>query len=112
MGGRCRFEALAPVETQPELGPLEEAIVAGLDAFCAPLTTADSAKRKPDTLMPRQREALVRFGYLHTGPDYHFHITLSGEMDVIANVAQALNADLQREFANPQRRVDCCWLYG
>jgi Protein of unknown function (DUF1045) len=35
----------------------------------------------------------MRFGYPHTGLDYQFHMTLSGEMDGIANVAQALNAD-------------------
>lgn len=106
------FAALTPVETPPELGQLEEAIVAGLDAFRAPLTTADIAKRKPETLTLRQREALMRFGYPHTGPDYHFHMTLSGEMDGIESVALALNADLQREVANPQLWVDSCWLYG
>jgi 2'-5' RNA ligase len=106
------FAALTPIKTPPELEQLEQVIVAGLDVFRAPLTAADIAKRKPETLTPRQREALMRFGYPHTGPDYHFHMTLSGEMDAIAGVARALSADLKSEVTNPQLGVDSCWLYG
>lgn len=55
-------------------------VVAGLDGHRAPLTPADRARRNPDTLSPRQRANLDRWGYPWVMEDFAFHMTLSGAL--------------------------------
>lgn len=85
------FVALTLQRECPELGALEQAAVEGLDRFRAPATPAEIAARRPERLTERQRSSLARFGYPFIGPDYRFHMTLSG--------ATARPADLADELA-------------
>lgn len=75
-----RFIALTPVERADELSKVASAVVAGLDTFRAPLTDAEIAKRKPETLPPAKRENLYRWGYPHVMDAFRFHITLTGPL--------------------------------
>lgn len=84
------FVALTLQRASAELARLEADIVQGLDRFRAPLTEAEIAARRPERLSPRQRENLALWGYPHVGPDYMFHMTLTGETDRAAEIADAL----------------------
>jgi hypothetical protein len=52
-------------------------VVTGLDAFRAPLTGAEFARRRPDALTPRQRELLKAWGYPYVLAEFRFHLTLT-----------------------------------
>jgi 2'-5' RNA ligase len=84
------FVAMVQSRPSPELDRLESEIVSGFDHFRAPLTAQEIASRRPEQLTPRQREALHRFGYPFIGPDYRFHMTLSGDMADVQDVADKM----------------------
>lgn len=75
------FLALVPEGDATALNGLAATLVAELDEFRAPLTAADLARRKADSLPPRQRELLERWGYPHVMEDFRFHLTLTGAFD-------------------------------
>jgi 2'-5' RNA ligase len=87
------FVALTLQRPSPELAALENLVVERLDSLRAPLTASDMAARRPERLTERQRANLERWGYPFIGPDFAFHMTLSGALDHTADVADAL-ADL------------------
>jgi hypothetical protein len=71
---------------------LADHAVRDLDEFRAPPTPAEIARRKPDTLTPRQRQMLEQWGYPYVLDTFTFHMTLTGhlsEMD-LAQAQQAL----------------------
>lgn len=74
--------AKAHTHDSSALHALADRCVRELDAFRAPLTAEDMARRT--SLSPRQREYLYRWGYPHVLDDFHFHITLT---DAIADTA-------------------------
>lgn len=55
-------------------------VVLALEAFRAPLTPVETAKRRPESLTPRQRELLERFGYPYVLEEFQFHLTLTGAL--------------------------------
>ena len=57
------FLALIPQGDTAALADLAARVVLGLEAFRAPLTPEDIARRRPETLTPRQRELLTAYGY-------------------------------------------------
>src|SRR5690606_12995808 len=67
------FLALMPPAPVPELTALAAGLVRGLDGFRAPLTAAERARRRPETLSPRQRAQLDRWGYPWIFADFRFH---------------------------------------
>ncbi|WP_338323024.1 DUF1045 domain-containing protein [Falsirhodobacter deserti] len=77
-----RFLALVPQGDQTALNNLAARIVTFLDPFRAPLTEAEIARRKPESLTPRQRELLDQWGYPFVMEEFRFHITLTGPCDV------------------------------
>ncbi len=72
--------ALLPEGDPAGLNALAAAVVAGLDAFRAPPTAAETARRRPETLTPRQRALFDRWGYPFVMDEFFFHITLSGRL--------------------------------
>ena len=74
------FLALVPQGDTAALGDLAARVVADLDAFRAPLTEAEVARRRPDRLTPRQRDLLALYGYPHVMEEFRFHLTLSGAL--------------------------------
>ncbi|WP_080754896.1 DUF1045 domain-containing protein [Clavibacter michiganensis] len=71
------FLALVPTGPVPELDALAADVVTGLDVFRAPPTDAETARRDPASLTPRQRELLAAWGYPHVLDGFRFHLTLT-----------------------------------
>jgi putative phosphonate metabolism protein len=74
------FLALIPTGETAPLSALAAAVVQGLDAFRAPLTDAEIAKRRPENLTPRQRHYLSTYGYPYVLEEFQFHLTLTGSL--------------------------------
>lgn len=85
------FLAFVPTGDVSELQALAARVVAELDAFRAPLTPSEIARRRPESLTPRQRELLDELGYPYVMEEFFFHLTLTGRVgddaDVIARAA-------------------------
>lgn len=81
VGSISGFIALVPEAPPAELTRLAADCTSELDAFRAPLTSEDRARRTPSALTPRQREHLDRWGYPYVMEDFRFHMTLTGRLD-------------------------------
>jgi putative phosphonate metabolism protein len=75
------FIAVVPAERSAELERLAADCVSAFDAFRAPLTPDDRARRNPSGLTPRQRDYLDRWGYPYVMEEFRFHMTLTGRLD-------------------------------
>jgi len=73
-----RFLALVPSAPCPALDDLAAAAVRDLDAFRAPPSGAELARRRAAGLSPRQEANLTRWGYPYVMQDFRFHMTLTG----------------------------------
>ena len=80
VGSISGFIAVVPAEPSAELERLAADCVSEFDAFRAPLTAEDRARRNPSMLTPRQREYLDRWGYPYVMEDFRFHMTLTGRL--------------------------------
>jgi putative phosphonate metabolism protein len=97
------FVALLPEGAAPEVEALASAVVAGLDAFRAPQTAADLARRSAARLTARQRVLLDRWGYPYVMEEFRFHLTLTGvlpeaERGAVERVLAAWLPPLPRPF--------------
>lgn len=75
-----RFLALVPRGDATALGDLAADVVDRLDRFRAPLSEAELARRRPESLTARQRDLLSRYGYPYVMDEFRFHLTLSGPL--------------------------------
>jgi hypothetical protein len=75
------FLAVIPAEPTSELEQLAADCVRDFDAFRAPLTAEDRARRNPAKLGERQRDYLDRWGYPYVMEEFRFHMTLTGRLD-------------------------------
>jgi putative phosphonate metabolism protein len=80
VGSISGFIAVVPAEPSAELNRLAADCVSEFDAFRAPLSAEDRARRNPSILTPRQRDYLDRWGYPHVMQDFRFHMTLTGRL--------------------------------
>jgi putative phosphonate metabolism protein len=71
------FFALVPGTETAELHALADEVVTAFDAFRAPATDAELARRNPEALTPRQRELLKAWGYPYVLDEFRFHMTLT-----------------------------------
>jgi len=74
------FIAVVPTEPVAELTRLAADCVRDFDAYRAPLSDADRARRQPAALTPRQRDYLDRWGYPYVMEEFRFHMTLTGRL--------------------------------
>lgn len=74
------FIAVIPARRSAELERLAADAVTELDAFRAPLTAEDRARRNPAKLSSRQRDYLDRWGYPYVIEEFRFHMTLTGRL--------------------------------
>lgn len=81
------FFAIVPDGPHPALDAFAADVVREFDAFRAPLSDGDRARRKPDTLSERQRRNLDSWGYPYVFEDFGFHLTLTGRLDERASAA-------------------------
>jgi putative phosphonate metabolism protein len=92
-----RFIALVPTTPCAGLDALAGATVAALDAFRAPATEAELARRRTSGLTPRQEMLLTRWGYPFVMEDFRFHMTLTGK--VPTDTGDAVRDALAAHFA-------------
>ena len=84
------FLALVPRDQTVALTDLAARVVAGLDHLRAPLTKAEIARRRPETLSEVGRAHLARWGYPHVMDSFRYHMTLTGPIEgADANDARA-----------------------
>lgn len=105
------FVALTQALPSAGLQKLEVDVVNAFDRFRAPLTEADRLKRKPSHLTPRQRHSLERVGYPFTGPDYRFHMTLSGDIADVHEIADKLADAMANDIGTARLNVDALMLF-
>ena len=74
------FLALIPQGYSAELQILAAEVVRSLEPFRAALTLAETARRRPQTLTPSQRNLLQIYGYPYVMQEFRFHRTLSGPL--------------------------------
>jgi Protein of unknown function (DUF1045) len=109
--GHDGFVALTPLRDMSELAVLERRVVHGFDRFRAPLTDDDLRKRDPEKLTVRQRESLLSLGYPYVGPDYRFHMTLSGVVPDAADVADSLADAMANGIGTAHLKADALVLF-
>lgn len=74
------FLALRPAAAPPQLAALEAALVRDLDRFRAPLSAAETARRRPQDLPAPAREHLNKWGYPFVLDMFNYHLTLTGPL--------------------------------
>jgi putative phosphonate metabolism protein len=97
VGQLGRFFALVPSAVYPQLQDFAASVVDAFDMFRAPLSDADIARRKPDTLTASERANLDRWGYPYVGEDFRFHMTLTGQVE--PRLAPVMREALEQHFA-------------
>jgi putative phosphonate metabolism protein len=107
------FLALTPLGCEAALLELGAAVVEGTNPLRAPLTEAEIARRRPESLSPRQRALLDRWGYPHVMEEFRFHLTLTDRLpeDDLAPVRAALQAHFAPVLPSPFLIEDLC-LFG
>ncbi|KNE25750.1 hypothetical protein AFM18_20970 [Achromobacter spanius] len=90
----------ADTSGQARIQALADAAVQALDAFRAPPTPEEIARRQPHALTPEQQAMLARWGYPYVFDTYTFHITLTGKLegDALEQAQRRIAA-----FADPLR---------
>ena len=107
------FLALTPEGNEAALPDFAAAVVEATEAFRAPLTAAEIARRKPESLSPRQRTLLELWGYPYVMEEFRFHLTLTDclEADQVDAVALALRDHFAPVLPTPFVIEDLC-LFG
>ena len=75
------FIAVIPGDTSQPLRQLAADCVRAFDAFRAPMTSEDRARRQPEHMTPRQIDYLDRWGYPFVMEEFRFHMTLTRRLD-------------------------------
>jgi putative phosphonate metabolism protein len=104
------FLALRETAPSPPLQALADACVEHLDAFRAPASEAELARRRRGNLTARHDAKLVRWGYPYVFDTWFFHMTLTrrltaGEKRIFMSAAEAWFA---RATAMKRRVGDIC----
>lgn len=104
------FLALRETAPSAPLQALADACVADLDAFRAPPTEADLARRRRSSLTAEQDAMLVRWGYPYVFGTWFFHMTLTRRLSAEekARIQPAAEAHFAAALAVPRRVVDLC----
>lgn len=107
------FLALTLSGDPSEINTLAAQVVRATNPLRAPLLPEERAKRRPESLSPRQRLHLDTWGYPHVMEDMHFHLTLTNRLagDQADQVARILSAHLAPVLPNPFTIDDLC-LFG
>lgn len=107
------FLALTPDGCEAALLELGAAVVEATNALRAPLTQDEIARRRPESLSPRQRELLGRWGYPFVMEEFRFHLTLTDRLPEgeVAPVQAALAAHFADALPQPFAIEDLC-LFG
>jgi hypothetical protein len=105
------FLALTPMGCEAALLELGAAVVEGTNDLRAPLTEAEIARRRPESLSPRQRNLLDAWGYPYVMEEFRFHLTLTDRLPDPGPTIDALSAYLAPVLPRPFLIEDLC-LFG
>lgn len=107
------FLALTPTGDTTALADLAASVVQATNPLRAPLTEPEIARRRPDSLTPRQRALMDAWGYPFVMEEFRFHLTLTDRLtpDRIPLATQALNAYFTPVLPHPFCVEDLC-LFG
>ncbi len=105
------FLALTPSGCEAALLELAAAVVDGTNGLRAPLTEAEIARRRPETLTPRQRDLLLAWGYPHVMEEFRFHLTLTDRLPEPGLAQAALATHFAPVLPKPFLIEDLC-LFG
>ncbi|HMO07920.1 MAG TPA: DUF1045 domain-containing protein [Paracoccaceae bacterium] len=107
------FVALVPAGPAIALQALAARLVEALDAFRAPPTPDETARRIPDRLTARQRALLDRWGYPFVMEEFRFHLTLTGDLpEAEAEAAIGALAPAVEAVLPPALRLPDVALFG
>jgi hypothetical protein len=97
------FAAIVPERPSPALNALAADCTTIFDAFRAPMTAQERARRLASGLNPSQIQNLDRWGYPYLFADFRFHMTLTGKIDAERreSAVAALRDLFQRSCAGP-----------
>lgn len=95
------FLVLAPVVSDPDIEMLAEYCLRTFDAFRAPLSRHDCARRDTPDLDDRQRAHLARWGYPYVLDAFRFHMSLTSALP--ADRLAFFHAALRELFADVLR---------
>jgi hypothetical protein len=90
------FTALVPLQANPAVESLAADCTTIFDAFRAPMSARERARRLTSGLNPSQVANLDRWGYPYLFADYRFHMTLTGRIE--AGRREPTVATLRRAF--------------
>jgi hypothetical protein len=107
------FLALTPKGCEAALLEFGAMVVEGTDRLRAPLTEAEVARRRPESLSSRQRALLGVWGYPYVMEEFRFHLTLTDRLPEaeVAPVMAALDAHFAPVLPQPFVIEDLC-LFG
>jgi Protein of unknown function (DUF1045) len=91
------FAAVVPAAASPALDELAAKCTTIFDAFRAPMTAQERARRVASGLNQGQVANLDRWGYPYVFSDFRFHMTLTGRID--AKRRDDVLAMLQKAFS-------------
>ena len=106
------FLALGETVPSPPLQALADACVEYLDAFRAPPSDVELARRRRANLSPQQDAMLIRWGYPYVFDTWFFHMTLTRRLT--AEEKQVFMPAAERYFAHSiaaSRRVEDICLF-
>lgn len=106
------FLALTPAPPLGTLNRLAGEIVEAFEPFRAPLTPAQTARRRPERLTDRQRELLDLYGYPYVMDEFRFHLTLTGPMTREAEAAESAARNWFAPHLSGPFRVEALSLFG
>jgi 2'-5' RNA ligase len=97
------FAAIVPEQLNPALSALAADCTTIFDAFRAPMTANERARRLASGLNPSQISNLDRWGYPYLFADFRFHMTLTGKIEVGRRepAVTVLRTLFQRSCAGP-----------
>lgn len=98
-----RFLALTATGDLAALNALAASTVRDLDAFRAPPTAQELARRREAQLSPAQDKTLARWGYPYVMEHFRFHITLTGKLpkDTLTTTQTVLTRHLEPLLPRP-----------
>jgi hypothetical protein len=105
------FLALTPMGCEAALLELGAAVVEGTNDLRAPLTEAEIARRRPESLSPRQRNLLDSWGYPYVMEEFRFHLTLTDRLPEPGPAMDALTRHFAPVLPRPFLVEDLC-LFG
>lgn len=105
------FLALTPIGCEASLLELGAAVVEGTNDLRAPPTDVEIARRRPNSLSPRQRDLLQRWGYPYVMEEFRFHLTLTDRLPEPGLTMEALARHFAPVLPRPFVIEDLC-LFG